>query len=297
MHGNAAYLRDVATPKDTAFIQTNVVRVNGQRQVYIPVYRQLGSSTLAVVNNLKEAVPNMQNRLSRGGIDLKVVMDQSIYVKQSIESLAEEGVLGAVLCSLVILLFLGEWRMTLIAVMTIPVSVLSAMIFLYYTGNTINVMTLAGLALAIGPLVDSAIICLENTHRHLAHGRVALRGGVPGRQRSGHARVGGKLLHAARARSAGHDARHGAVLVQADGDGGRVRHDRGLLALAVVRARSLRRLAEVARRSLRRAMATARTRTAPRRIKAWFAQPRLRPLGRDDRESASAGTSGCWKPS
>ncbi|HVX60497.1 MAG TPA: efflux RND transporter permease subunit [Pirellulales bacterium] len=170
VHGNAAYLRDVATPKDTAFIQTNVVRVNGQRQVYIPVYRQLGSSTLAVVNSLKEAVPNMQNRLSRGGIDLKVVMDQSVYVKQSIESLAEEGILGAILCSLVILLFLGEWRMTLIAVMTIPVSVLAAIIFLYYTGNTINVMTLAGLSLAIGPLVDSAIICLENTHRHLGMG-------------------------------------------------------------------------------------------------------------------------------
>src|SRR5439155_4950890 len=81
--------------------------------------------------------------------------------------LVEEGVLGAVLCSLVILLFLGEWRMTLIAVLTIPVAVLAALVGLYVTGNTINVMTLAGLALAIGPLVDSAIICLENTHRHL----------------------------------------------------------------------------------------------------------------------------------
>ena len=78
--------------------------------------------------------------------------------------------LGAVLCSLVILLFLGEWRMTIIAVLTIPVSVLAAIIGLYFTGQTINVMTLAGLALAIGPLVDSAIICLENTHRHLGMG-------------------------------------------------------------------------------------------------------------------------------
>src|SRR5262249_4739432 len=90
--------------------------------------------------------------------------------RHAIESLAEEGVLGAVLCSLVILLFLGEWRMTLIAVFTIPFAVLSAVIWLYYTGNTINVMTLAGLALAIGPMVDSAIICLENTHRHLGLG-------------------------------------------------------------------------------------------------------------------------------
>ena len=112
----------------------------------------------------------MQSRLTRPGIDLKVVMDQSVYVRHSIESLIEEGVLGAVLCSLVILIFLGEWRMTMIAVMTIPISVLAACVGLYYTGNTVNVMTLAGLSLAIGPLVDSAIICLENTHRHLGLG-------------------------------------------------------------------------------------------------------------------------------
>ncbi|HEX3659688.1 MAG TPA: efflux RND transporter permease subunit [Pirellulales bacterium] len=169
-HGNAAYLRDVATPMDASLIQTNVVRVNGRRQVYIPVYRQLGASTLKVVDNLKAAVPTMTARLTRPGIDLKVVMDQSIYVRHSIRSLIEEGVLGAVLCSLVILIFLGEPRMTAIAIMTIPVSVLTAIICLYYTGNTINVMTLAGLSLAIGPLVDSAIICLENTHRHLGLG-------------------------------------------------------------------------------------------------------------------------------
>ena len=124
-------------------------------------------------------------------------MDQSVYVRHSIESLVEEGVLGAVLCSLVILVFLGEWRMTMIAVMTIPLSVLAAVIGLYYTGNTINVMTLAGLSLAIGPLVDSAIICLENTHRHLGLGGIAARGRLSRRQRSGHAGTGGQLLHAA----------------------------------------------------------------------------------------------------
>ncbi len=97
-------------------------------------------------------------------------MDQSVYVRQSIESLVEEGILGAVLCSLVILLFLGEWRMTAIAVLTIPVAVLAAVVGLLATGQTINVMTLGGLALAIGPMVDSAIICLENTHRHLGLG-------------------------------------------------------------------------------------------------------------------------------
>ena len=170
VNGKTVYLKDVARPEDAAMIQTNIVRVNGRRQVYIPVFRQQGSSTLAVVEGLRAEIPSMKSKLTHGDIDLKVVMDQSVYVRSSIESLAEEGVLGAVLCSLVILVFLGEWRMTLIAVLTIPIAVFSALIFLNVTGNTINVMTLAGLSLAIGPMVDSAIICLENTHRHLGLG-------------------------------------------------------------------------------------------------------------------------------
>jgi multidrug efflux pump subunit AcrB len=169
-NGKVIFLRDVAVPKDKALIQTNIVRVNGKKQVYIPVYRQQGSSTLRVVTNLLKSIPDMKNKLTRPGIDLKVVMDQSVYVKHAIESLAEEGILGAILCSLVILFFLGEWRMTLIAVLTIPIAVLAAIVNLYLTGNTLNIMTLAGLSLAIGPLVDSAIICLENTHRHLGLG-------------------------------------------------------------------------------------------------------------------------------
>src|SRR4029079_1239756 len=111
----------VASPQDASLIQTNIVRVNGRKQVYIPVYRQQGSSTLDVVRQLKEAVPEMKSKLTHGDIDLKIVIDQSVYVRHSIESLIEEGVLGAVLCSLVILLFLGEWRMTLIAILMLPV--------------------------------------------------------------------------------------------------------------------------------------------------------------------------------
>jgi multidrug efflux pump subunit AcrB len=163
------FLEDVADAKDAALIQTNIVRVNGKRQVYIPVYRQVGSSTLTVVDNLKEERPEMQAKI-RSGIELKIVMDQSVYVRNAIASLVQEGVLGAILCSLVILVFLGEWRLTMIAVLTIPVSVLMALLGLRAFDQTINVMTLAGLSLAIGPLVDSAIICLENTHRHLGLG-------------------------------------------------------------------------------------------------------------------------------
>lgn len=171
--GNASYVKDVADPKDAAFIQTNVVHVNGRRQVYIPVYRQLGASTLNVVNSIRESLDAMQAKLSRSTIGLKLVMDQSVYVKAAIYALVQEGALGAVLCSLVILIFLGQWRMTMIAIMTIPLSILAALICLYVTGNTINVMTLAGLALSIGPLTDSAIICLENTHRHLGMGKTS----------------------------------------------------------------------------------------------------------------------------
>lgn len=164
------FLKDVASTQDSNLIQASVVRVNGLRQVYIPVYRQKGTSTLDVVGNLREKLPEFKTRLTYDDIDLKLVMDQSVYVKQSIVSLVEEGILGAILCSLVILLFLGEWRMTMIAVLTIPVAVLFTVYGLNTTSNTINVMTLAGLALAIGPLVDTAIINLENIHRHLGFG-------------------------------------------------------------------------------------------------------------------------------
>ena len=108
--GRMVFLRDVATPKDAALMQTNIVRVDGRRQVYIPVYRQQGASTLGVVGNLRGSLDDMKAQLTTPDVDLKLVMDQSIYVRKAIESLAEEGILGAILCSMVILLFLGEWR-------------------------------------------------------------------------------------------------------------------------------------------------------------------------------------------
>jgi multidrug efflux pump subunit AcrB len=168
--GKVDFLSDVAEPRDAHFIQTNVVRINGKREVYIPVFRQHGASTLRVVDQVRESLPDWEPRLSRPNINLKMVMDQSIYVRQSIKSLAIEGILGAVLCSLTILLFLGQWRMTFMAVLTIPITVLTTIALLYVCGQSINVMTLGGLALAVGPMVDSAIICLENTERHLAEG-------------------------------------------------------------------------------------------------------------------------------
>ncbi len=168
-HGNRAFVGDVATPTDDAMIQTTIVRVDGRKQVYIPVMRQKGASTLRVINDLQAMIPTIESELSKP-VHLDLIMDQSIFVRQSIKSLTIEGVLGAGLCSMTILLFLGRWQMTAIAVMTIPLSVLSSIIFLYMVGQTINVMTLSGLAMAIGPMVDSAIICLENTDRRLEAG-------------------------------------------------------------------------------------------------------------------------------
>lgn len=168
--GKVSFLNEIADARDASFIQTNVVLVNGRRQVYIPVYRQVGASTLKVVKDLQDALPEIKGKLSEPDIDLKLVMDQSVYVRASIAALVQEGLIGAILCSLVILMFLGQWRMTLIAILTLPLSVLAAIMCLYAFGQTINVMTLAGLTLAIGPMIDSAIICLENTHRHLAMG-------------------------------------------------------------------------------------------------------------------------------
>src|SRR5205085_10690535 len=139
------------------FIQTNIVRVNGRRQVYIPVYRQIGASTLSVVEALKNKRDEMKAKIKVPDIDLKVVIDQSIYVRSSVGALVQEGTIGDILCSLVILIFLGQLRMTLIAILTLPLSVLVGVVCLNMTGQTINVMTLAGLTLAIGPMIDSAI--------------------------------------------------------------------------------------------------------------------------------------------
>ena len=169
-HGNVSYLRDVATPKDASLHPDQRRTDRRPTQGLHPGFPSARLQHAAVVDSVKRHLDDFTTRLTRDGINLKLVMDQSVFVRQAISSLVQEGVLGAVLCSLTILLFLGQWRMTAIAVMTLPISVLSACIFLYCVGQTINVMTLAGLTLAIGPMIDSAIICLENTHRHLGLG-------------------------------------------------------------------------------------------------------------------------------
>jgi len=164
------FVRDIGIAKDTYQIQTNVVHVNGRREVYIPIYRQPGANTIQVVEGLKEALPRIQARIP-SGIDLRVIFDQSVYVRRSLSSLEKEALLGAVLAALMVLVFLGSARSTVVIFLTIPLSILAALIGLYATGNTLNSMTLGGLALAVGRLVDDSIVVLENTVRHLRMGK------------------------------------------------------------------------------------------------------------------------------
>lgn len=168
--GAPVYIQDVGKVEDSHQIQTNIVHVNGKRQVYIPIYRQPGANTIGVVEGVKKAIGEISARLPKG-INLDVVLDQSIYVRKAIGSLEREALLGTVLAALMILLFIGSFRSTAVIVLSIPLSILAAGIGLYFTNNSLNLMTLGGLALAIGRLVDDSIVVLENTHRHLAMGK------------------------------------------------------------------------------------------------------------------------------
>jgi len=170
-------LRDVGRAEDASAIQTSRVRIDDRNEVFVPIYRQRGSSSLKVVDGVRELIPSMEERLPKG-TKLELVMDQTVIVRSALSSLVEEGISGAILISIMILLFLGNWRMTLIATLSIPLSLLGAVLGLYITGNTINAMTLAGLALAIGPLVDDAIVELENNHRNYQMGKSRVRADV-----------------------------------------------------------------------------------------------------------------------
>lgn len=171
--GAPVFVKDVGYAKDTYQIQTNVVHVNGRRQVYIPIYRQPGANTIEVVDVLKNALGSIKARIP-SGVDLRVIFDQSVYVRRSLSSLEKEMILGAVLAAMMVLLFLGSARFTIVIFLTIPLSVLAAITGLYATGDTLNSMTLGGLALAVGRLVDDSIVVLENTVRHLRMGKPAL---------------------------------------------------------------------------------------------------------------------------
>jgi multidrug efflux pump subunit AcrB len=168
--GPAVYIRDIATVSMGADVTTSYALVNGKRSVYIPVTKRADASTWDVVQRVKAALPDMQKAIPA---DIKVTyeFDQSGYVIDSLKSVLFEGGLGALLTGLMVLLFLGSLRSALIVILTIPLALLSSATVLYLMGQTINIMTLGGLALSVGILVDEATVTMENIHRHQETGK------------------------------------------------------------------------------------------------------------------------------
>lgn len=178
-NGSPIFLKDIGYAKDASAIQTNVVHINGKRQVYIPVYKRTGANTIASVDAVKGKLAELKERLPKS-VNLDVILDQSTYVRHSINGLMKEGIIGLILVSLALFLFLGNFRSTFIVALSIPLSAMFAFIGLYFTGDTINMMTLGGIALAVGLLVDDSIVVLENIDKHLKQGQTSAEAAFDG---------------------------------------------------------------------------------------------------------------------
>ncbi len=172
--GPMVYLRDVGYAEDAADILTSYALVDGARAVYIAATKRANASTLEVVQLVKDSLPTFRAAIPED-INVTFEFDQSFYVLNAIEALTTEGILGALLTGLVILLALGSFRSAIVVVMTIPLALLSATVALWAAGQSINLMTLGGLTLAIGILVDESVIAIENIHTHLGRGKPVAR--------------------------------------------------------------------------------------------------------------------------
>ena len=162
-------LSDVAHVRDGWAVQQNVVRADGRRSVLLTIIKNGDASTLDVVRRVKAALPDIQ-RAAPPGMNIQMLFDQSVFVQQAIDSVLREGAIAAGLTALMILLFLGSWRSTLIVMVSIPLSILTSIAVLAALGQTLNTMTLGGLALAVGILVDDSTVTIENTHRLFEEG-------------------------------------------------------------------------------------------------------------------------------
>lgn len=169
-NGNPIYIKDIGQTKDASAIQTNIARVDGKEQVYLPIFKRPGANTIASVEAVKKALPGLKERMP-DDVKLNVIFDQSSYVRNSISGLQNAGLGGLILVVIVLVLFLGNFRSSLIVAISLPLSVLFAFIVLYITGQAINSITLGGLALVLGLLVDNSIVVLENIDRHLKMGK------------------------------------------------------------------------------------------------------------------------------
>lgn len=168
--GVPVLLSDVATVSDSYSQQTNIVRINGQRASFVPILKNSTASTLAVVDAVKAMLPDIQES-APNGINLKMDFDQSVFVRAAVQNVIKEAVVSSALVSLMILVFLGSWRNTVVVATSIPLSIFAGIVGLFLTGQTINLMTLGGLALAIGMLVDNATVVMENIHRNQTLGK------------------------------------------------------------------------------------------------------------------------------
>jgi multidrug efflux pump subunit AcrB len=169
-NGAPVTIGDVGRVSDSFATQSNVVHVNGKRAVYLAILKHADASTLAVVDAAREALPEIQ-AAAPAGLDLKLDFDQSVFVRAAVENVIHEAIISSILVSVLILVFLGSWRNTVIVSTSIPLSIFAGIVVLFLTGNTINLMTLGGLALAIGLLVDNATVTIENIHRNQSLGK------------------------------------------------------------------------------------------------------------------------------
>jgi multidrug efflux pump subunit AcrB len=170
VNGTVIYMRDVADVHDGSPPQTNVVHVDGKSAVLLAVVKAGAVSTLSIISGIKQLLPSVGKTLP-AGLNLAAVGDQSVFVTSAVSSVVREGVIAAALTGLMILLFLGNWRSTLIITVSIPLAILASVAMLSALGETINVMTLGGLALAVGILVDDATVTIENINWHLERGK------------------------------------------------------------------------------------------------------------------------------
>jgi multidrug efflux pump subunit AcrB len=176
VNGAMVYIRDIGQVRDGSVVQQNAVRADGQPSVLLTIMKTGSVSTLEIVDEIKERILPVTRAAAPPGMQIRELFDQSVFVRASINGVLREAVIAAALTGLMILLFLGSWRSTVIIAISIPLSILSSLAMLSFMGHTMNVMTLGGLALAIGILVDDATVTIENIHRHM--GRKPLREAV-----------------------------------------------------------------------------------------------------------------------
>ena len=181
VNGTMVYMRDVAQVRDGFNAQTTVVHRDGHRGALVTVLKNGAASTLEIVNRVKELLPTIQ-KVAPPGLKIELLFDQSLFVEAAISGVVQESIIAGLLTATMILVFLGSWRSTLIVAVSIPLSILFSLIVLYLLGHTLNVMTLGGLSLAVGILVDDATVEIENIHRNLAMGKPLKRAILDGAQ-------------------------------------------------------------------------------------------------------------------